>query len=156
MDSTTKFITYVKKHPLLVVLDFQLIALFFSPYSMTRTVISTNGQTNVAWDYHPVYSDEIMLLGYAPIAILTLVFQSAKRKFIRKAALTINVVISFFLTANALFAIPFLDGDGYIPHVGTYLLITIFLNLLIIFIVDEKVNQNKKTKEPDMLDEAME
>jgi hypothetical protein len=84
------------------------------------------------WEYNPVYSDEIMLIGFAPLFTLTLLYHFIRNKLFKRICLISNIVISGLFAINAVFASPFLDAQDYISHVGTYILILIFPILLLI------------------------
>lgn len=115
----------------MILLDLLLVAILFSPYSMTRG-ISWIDETEV-WQYNPVYSDEFMLLAFTPLFTLTMIYQTMADALLGKVSLLFSLIIGGMYSVNALFASPFLDAQDYIPHMGTYILIFVFpVQLLIL------------------------
>lgn len=124
-------IHYIRTNTLLALLDLLLLALFFSPYSMTRG-ISWIDEREI-WHYNPVYSDELMLIYFVPLLVLTLIYQAWTNTLLGQVSLIFGLLIGGIYSLNALFASPFLDAQDYSPHVGTYILILVFpVQLLIL------------------------
>ena len=131
MKLMTEVTQYIRNNKLLVLLDFLLIALFFSPYSVTRETSWVDGTE--MWQNNPVYSDEFMLICFVPLLILTLIYQVFKETLLGKVSLIFALIIGATYSLNALFASPFLDAQDCKPHVGTYILILVFpVQLLIL------------------------
>ena len=114
------------------------MALFFSPYSMTRGISWIDG-TEV-WQNNPVYSDEFMLICFVPILTLTLIYQALTDTLLGKVSLIFGLIIGATYSLNALFASPFLDAQDYRPHVGTYILILVFPVQLLILRKNDSLN----------------
>lgn len=131
MNAMTTITQYIRENTLLALLDLLLLALFFSPYSMTRG-ISWVDESEI-WHYNPVYSDELMLICFVPLLALTLIYQAWTNTLLGQVSLIFGLLIGGIYSLNALLASPFLDAQDYSPHVGTYILILVFpVQLLIL------------------------
>ena len=124
MKAMTTITQYIRENTLLALLDLLLLALFFSPYSMTRG-ISWIDEREI-WHYNPVYSDELMLICFVPLLALTLIYQAWTNTLLGQVSLIFGLLIGGIYSLNALFASPFLDAQDYSPHVGTYILINAY------------------------------
>ena len=114
-----------------MLLDLLLIALLFTPYSMTRGTNLIDG-TEI-WQYNPVYSDEFMLLAFTPLFTLTMIHQIMTDTLLGKVSFIFGLILGGMYSFNALLATPFLDAQDYTSHVGTYILILVFpVQLLIL------------------------
>jgi hypothetical protein len=90
MKLMTEVTQYIRNNKLLVLLDFLLIALFFSPYSVTRETSWVDGTE--MWQNNPVYSDEFMLICFVPLLILTLIYQVFKETLLGKVSLIFALI----------------------------------------------------------------
>ena len=135
----TTVIRYIRNNKLLVLLDVLLMALLFSPYSMTHDGINWIDETQV-WQYNPVYSDEFMLIAFAPLFTLTMIYQFLTDTLLGKVSLIFGLIVGGMYSLNALFASPFLDAQDYRPHVGTYILILVFPVQLLILRKNDSLN----------------